>query len=50
MKVFPTEKPIFITEWRGKWYLSWSDTKQTIASFHSQFDAYSARRFILKYD
>jgi hypothetical protein len=40
-------KAIYITEWNGKWYLSWSDTKETIASFHSQFEAYSARRAIL---
>lgn len=41
-------REIGVREFNGRWYLYWNDTKQTIASFESQFDAYSARRSILK--
>ena len=40
-------KPIYIRQFLNRWYLVWSDTHQTIASFSSQFEAYSARRSIL---
>jgi hypothetical protein len=40
-------KHIYIREFVGRWYLVWSDTHQTIASFPSEFEAYSARRAIL---
>ena len=41
-------KPIYIREFVGRWYLVWRDTNQTIVSFKTQFEAYSARRAILK--
>lgn len=41
------EKPISIREWNGRWYLYWKDNSRTIASFRTQFEAYSARRSIL---
>jgi len=40
-------KEIYIREFDGRWYLVWTDTNQTIASFKTQFEAYSARRAIL---
>lgn len=40
-------KPIGIREFVGRWYLYWTSDQQTIASFPTQFEAYSARRFIL---
>jgi len=40
-------KHIYVREFVGRWYLVWSDTNQTIASFKTQFEAYSARRSIL---
>ena len=40
-------KSIYIREFVGRWYLVWSDTHQTIASFATQFEAYAARRAIL---
>jgi hypothetical protein len=39
-------KSICIKEWNGKWYLFWYDTGRTIAAFHTQFEAYAARRDI----
>jgi hypothetical protein len=42
------DKPIAVREFVGRWYLYWEDTQQTIASFHTQFEAYAARRAILK--
>ena len=41
-------KLIYIKEFCGRWYIVWSDTHQTIASFRTQFEAYSARRALLK--
>ena len=41
-------KLIGIREFCGRWYLYWKDTKRTIASFRTQFEAYSARRAIEK--
>jgi hypothetical protein len=40
-------KLIYIKEFYGRWYLVWSDTNQTIASFASEFEAYASRRAIL---
>jgi hypothetical protein len=40
-------KSIYIRQFVSRWYLVWSDTHQTIASFSTQFEAYSARRAIL---
>lgn len=40
-------KPIYIREFVGRWYLVWSDTDRTIASFKTQFEAYAARRSLL---
>jgi hypothetical protein len=40
-------KYIYVREFGTRWYLIWSDTHQTIASFSNQFEAYSARRSIL---
>lgn len=40
-------KKILIREFVGRWYLYWADTKQTIASFPTQFEAYASRRAIL---
>lgn len=41
-------KPILIREFVSRWYLYWADSKQTIASFRTQFEAYAARRAILQ--
>jgi len=41
-------KPIYIKQFVNRWYLVWRDTGQTIASFASQFEAYGARRAIIK--
>jgi hypothetical protein len=40
-------KPIYIKHSENRWYLVWTDTNQIIASFVSEFQAYSARRAIL---
>ncbi len=40
-------KEIYIRQFVGRWYLVWTDTNQTIASFATEFEAYSARRSIL---
>jgi len=40
-------KPIYIREFSNRWYLVWSDTHQTIASFKTEFEAYAIRRSIL---
>jgi len=42
-------KSIYIEEFVGRWYLVWTDTNRTIASFKTQFEAYSARRAILNH-
>jgi hypothetical protein len=39
--------PIGVRQFVGRWYLFWRDTNQTICSFASEFEAYSARRSIL---
>jgi len=39
--------PIYIREFVGRWYLVWRDNNQTIASFATEFEAYSARRAII---
>ncbi len=41
------KKQIYIREFVGRWYIVWSDTGQTIASFASEFEAYAARRAIM---
>ena len=41
-------KPIYIREFSKRWYLVWSDTHQTIASFATEFEAYAARRAIIQ--
>ena len=41
---------ILITEFANRWYLYWADTKRTIASFPTQFEAYSARRAMVQYN
>jgi len=41
-------KPIYIRQFVQRWYLVWTDTGQTIASFATEFEAYAARRAILK--
>ncbi len=50
MKPYPLgiDNPIRIVQFANRWYLKWKDTNQTICSFASQFDAYDARRHILK--
>jgi hypothetical protein len=40
--------PIGIRQFVGRWYLFWRDNNQTICSFASQLEAYSARRSILE--
>lgn len=42
------EKPIAVRNFVGRWYLYWKKDNRTIASFETQFEAYSARRSILK--
>lgn len=42
------DKPIGIKQFVGRWYLYWKDNNKTIASFATQFEAYSARRSIIK--
>jgi hypothetical protein len=41
-------KPIGVRYFAKRWYLYWIKDKVTIASFASEFEAYSARRFLLK--
>ncbi len=43
-------KPITIKQFANRWYLVWSDTGRTIASFASEFEAYAARRFMIEYN
>lgn len=43
------DKPILIRQFVNRWYLYWADSGQTIASFATQFQAYGARRAIMKY-
>lgn len=40
-------KPIGVRKFCERWYLYWKEDKITIASFASEFEAYSARRSIL---
>lgn len=40
-------KPIGVRQFCNRWYLYWKDTGQTIASFASEIEAYSARRSLL---
>lgn len=41
-------KPILIRQFVNRWYLYWTDTGKTIASFATQFEAYSARRSLIQ--
>jgi hypothetical protein len=43
-------KPIYVKQFAKRWYLVWSDTGRTIASFASEFEAYAARRFMIEYN
>lgn len=43
------KKAILIKQFVNRWYLYWADTGRTIVSFPTQFEAYSARRAILKH-
>lgn len=40
-------KPIGVLQFCGRWYLYWKHDKVTIASFPSETEAYSARRYLL---
>ena len=41
---------ILIREFVNRWYLYWAHNGQTIASFPTQFEAYSARRAVIEYN
>lgn len=41
---------ILIKEFVNRWYLYWAHSGQTIASFPTQFEAYSARRAVIEYN
>jgi hypothetical protein len=41
---------IYIKQFVNRWYLVWSDTGRTIASFPSEFEAYAARRSMIEYN
>jgi len=41
---------ILIKQFAKRWYLYWADNGQTIASFSTQFEAYSARRAMIEYN
>ena len=41
---------ILIKQFAKRWYLYWADSGQTIASFATQFEAYSARRAVIEYN
>jgi hypothetical protein len=43
-------KPIYIKQFANRWYLVWTDTNRTIASFASEFEAYAARRSMIEYN
>jgi hypothetical protein len=43
-------KPIYVKQFVNRWYLVWSDTGRTIASFPSEFEAYAARRYMIEYN
>lgn len=40
-------KPIQVRYFAQRWYLYWTKDNTTIASFASEFEAYSIRRFLL---
>jgi hypothetical protein len=40
-------KPIQVRYFCQRWYLYWTHDKVTIASFPSETEAYSARRYLL---
>lgn len=40
-------KPIQVRYFCQRWYLYWTEDGVTIASFASEIEAYSARRFLL---
>ena len=42
-------KPIYIKQFANRWYLVWTDSGRTIASFATEFEAYAARRSVLEY-
>jgi hypothetical protein len=44
------DKPILIRQFVNRWYLYWAKSGQTIASFATQFEAYSARRAIIEHN
>ena len=44
------DKPILIKQFANRWYLHWADNGRTIASFPSEFEAYSARRAMIEYN
>lgn len=41
---------ILIKQFANRWYLHWADSGRTIASFATQFEAYSARRAVIEYN
>jgi hypothetical protein len=43
-------KPIFIKQFANRWYLVWTDTNRTIASFATEFEAYAARKYMIEYN
>jgi hypothetical protein len=43
-------KPIYIKQFANRWYLVWTDSNRTIASFPSEFEAYAARRYMIEYN
>jgi len=43
-------KPIYIKQFAKRWYLVWTDSNRTIASFPSEFEAYAARRYMIEYN
>ncbi len=44
------DKPILIRQFAKRWYLCWAHSGQTIVSFATQFEAYSARRAMIEYN
>jgi len=46
LQLIDMNQHILIKQFANRWYLYWADTNQTIASFRTQFEAYSARRFL----
>jgi len=42
------DKPILIRQFVNRWYLYWANSGQTIVSFATEFEAYSARRALIQ--